>query len=392
MEEPEKSLRGYAFPRCEDIKVQESDSKLEATKYEINSKIIEMVAANPFEGMVTENLYRHIRHITTLCNTVRQGVPDEWYKWNLFPSSLAGNAKTWYSFASFEVEGNWNKLTKKFCEKFFPISKVQSLRRQVITFMQGEEEGIDQDWDRLNELIEQGPRLDFSSDVLLHTFFFSLTPSCMQHVQMCAGGDLMEKTLTEAAQLLQKISKAAAMRRDWETRLAEELEYNSRKKCAEFSKEATPEVTKEDPIPEMLEEERIKSRTTPSVDFVVPNETNKRSMSCAKPLREFKPMDWVPIDYGELFDKRRPFPNQKGMAKALEVDFPPEKKAEDSYNLETTSEIYQKLFGDDEVDPEHIAEVKRIMQIGSEEEEKMAPRLSCEINGVQCKALCDIGA
>jgi ribosomal protein L19 len=31
-----------------------------------------MVAANPFEGMVTENPYRHIRHFTTLCNTVRQ--------------------------------------------------------------------------------------------------------------------------------------------------------------------------------------------------------------------------------------------------------------------------------------------------------------------------------
>jgi hypothetical protein len=76
---------------------------------------------------------------------------------------------------------------------------------------------------------------------------------------MCAGGDLMEKTLTEAAQLLQKISKAAVMRRDWETRLAGEPEYNSRKKCAEFSKEATPEVTKEEPIPKKLEEERIKS-------------------------------------------------------------------------------------------------------------------------------------
>jgi hypothetical protein len=60
------------------------------------------------------------------------------------------------------------------------------------------------------------------------------------------------------------------------------------------------------------------------------------------------------------------------------------------------------------VDPEHIAKVKRIMgikpeaspyarlakvyAIGSEEEEKMAPHLSCEINGIQCKALCDIGA
>jgi hypothetical protein len=79
-----------------------------------------MAATTPFEGMDTENLYRHIRHFMTLCNTVRQeGVPDEWFKWNLFPYSLAGEAKTWYSFASFEVEGNWNKLTKKFCEKFF---------------------------------------------------------------------------------------------------------------------------------------------------------------------------------------------------------------------------------------------------------------------------------
>jgi hypothetical protein len=85
---------------------------------------------------------------------------------------------------------------------------------------------------------------------------------------MCAGGDLMEKTLTEAVRLLQKISKAAAMRRDSETRLAEEPEYNSRmKKCAEFSKDATPEVTKEEPIRKELEEEHIKSRTTPSVDF-----------------------------------------------------------------------------------------------------------------------------
>jgi hypothetical protein len=125
VEEPEKSLRDYASPRCEDIRVQESDSKLEATKYEIKSKIIEMAAANPFEGMVTENPYRHIRHFTTLCNTVHQeGVPDEWFKWNLFPYSLAGEAKTWYSFASFEVEGNWNKLTKSFSRSSFQLESV----------------------------------------------------------------------------------------------------------------------------------------------------------------------------------------------------------------------------------------------------------------------------
>jgi hypothetical protein len=121
---------------------------------------------------------------------------------------------------------------------------------------------------------------------------------------MCAGGDLMEKTLTKAAQLLQKISKVAAMRREWKTRLAGEPEYNSRmKKCAEISKEATSKVAKEEPIPEKLEEEHIKSRTTLSVDFAESNETNKRSMSSAKPLREFEPIDWVPIDYREVLTR-----------------------------------------------------------------------------------------
>jgi hypothetical protein len=143
-----------------------------------------------------------------ICNMVHQeGVPDEWFKWNLFPYSLTGNAKTWYSFVPFEVEGNWNKLTKKFCKKFFPISKDQHLRRQVINFVQGEEEGIDQAWDRFNGLIEQGPRLGFSGDVLLHTFFLSLTPSCMQHVECVQVGISWRKQSQKPLNFYKKLVK-----------------------------------------------------------------------------------------------------------------------------------------------------------------------------------------
>jgi hypothetical protein len=42
--------------------------------------------------------------------------------------------------------------------------------------------------------------------------------------------------------------------------------------------------------------------------------------------------------------------------------------------------------------PDTYARLAEGYTIGSEEEEKTAPHLSCEINGVQCKALCDIGA
>jgi hypothetical protein len=40
LEDLKQSRWDYASPRCEDIKVQESDSKLEATKYEIKARII----------------------------------------------------------------------------------------------------------------------------------------------------------------------------------------------------------------------------------------------------------------------------------------------------------------------------------------------------------------
>jgi hypothetical protein len=145
------------------------------------------------------------------------------------------------------VEGNWNRLVEKFCEKFFPISRVQNVRKQVINFAQGEEEGIYQAWERFNGLIKQGPRLGFSGDVLLHTFYFSLTPKCMRYVQMCAGGNIMEKTLTEATQLLQRIREGVAMQRDWEEHISGSVEQET---CVEvlagISRKEAPKVKKEE--------------------------------------------------------------------------------------------------------------------------------------------------
>jgi hypothetical protein len=76
----------------------------------------------------------------------------------------------------------------------------------VPTFKQGEDEGIDEAWDRFNELLEPGPNLGFSGDLMLHTFYFSQTPNSSRFVSMCASGDVMDKTISEATQILQRIS------------------------------------------------------------------------------------------------------------------------------------------------------------------------------------------
>jgi hypothetical protein len=171
-----------------------------------------------------------------------------------FPYSLADEAKRWHSLASFEVEGNWNRLVKKFCEKFFSISRVQNVRRQVINFMHGEEEGIDHALERFNGLIEQGPKLGLSGDVLFHTFYFSLTPECMWYVQMCASGNIMEKTLTEAIKLLQRIIKGVAMQRVREELISGGVEQEIHVEAlAGISGKETPEVKRDKANQEKIE-------------------------------------------------------------------------------------------------------------------------------------------
>jgi hypothetical protein len=227
---------------------------------------------------------------------------------------------------------------------------------------------------------------------------------------MCAGGDLMEKTLTEDAQLPQKITKAADMQRYWETRLSGKPECDtSVRPLAGIFRHTVPEEKKEDPIPKRVEEiKHVEARTIPESDHAETRKASERTMSSAKPLREFEQVDWVPIYFGEIFDKRRPFPNRKGMAKVVEIDFPPEKHVEQPYNPETTGEVLENLFSEEEVDPDHVVEAKRIMgikpeaspfarlaeiyAIGSDEEEKTSSCIDCKVNNIDCKALCDSGA
>jgi hypothetical protein len=131
----------------------------------------------------------------------------------------------------------------------------------VLTFKQGEDEGIDEAWDRFNELLEQGPNLGFSGDLMLHTFYFSPTPDSSRFVSMCAGGDIMDKTISEAAQILQRISNGQRTQRDWQIRYREEQNDKSKPKVlAEISEKDEPEVKKDEPTIQEIEDPLSKVR------------------------------------------------------------------------------------------------------------------------------------
>jgi hypothetical protein len=65
---------------------------------------------------------------------------------------------------------------------------------------------------------------------------------------MCASGDIMDKTISEAAQNLQRISNGQRTQRDWQRRFQEEQNDKIKPKVlAEFSEKDEPEVKEDGP-------------------------------------------------------------------------------------------------------------------------------------------------
>ena len=77
-----------------------------------------------------------------------------------------------------------------------------------------------------------------------------------------------------------------------------------------FRKE-TSKARKEEPrLEKVVKETRIDEGPIPSVKTREERE-GKRSLANAQPLREFDQMDWIPLNFEEIFDKREAIPKSR---------------------------------------------------------------------------------
>ena len=87
-----------------------------------------MVQAQPFLGHYNENPYHHLHEFEEMCLCLSiSGMTQETLKWKLFPFSLMGKAKQWYTHVVESTNGDWDELKDKFCLAFFPMSYIVSL-------------------------------------------------------------------------------------------------------------------------------------------------------------------------------------------------------------------------------------------------------------------------
>jgi hypothetical protein len=62
-------------------------------------------------GKEDKNPYTHLNEFEQTCACLYiKGMFDETLRWKLFPSSLVGKAKDWYSRTTLSTEGSWEAM------------------------------------------------------------------------------------------------------------------------------------------------------------------------------------------------------------------------------------------------------------------------------------------
>ena len=102
---------------------------------ELHHSLKAMVHAQPFFGLDSEKPCNHLLEFEKICSCLSiSGMTQENLKWRLFPFSLIGKPKQWYTFAIESTNGDWDELKDKFCLAFFPCPVSPLYQRQSSTF------------------------------------------------------------------------------------------------------------------------------------------------------------------------------------------------------------------------------------------------------------------
>ena len=105
---------------------------------------------DPFSGLPSEDAATHLNSLVDLCDMQKKkDVDNDIVKLKLFPFSLRDCAKAWFSSLPKNSIDSWNKCKDAFISKYFPPTKIISLRNDIMNFKHLDHEHVAQAWVRM---------------------------------------------------------------------------------------------------------------------------------------------------------------------------------------------------------------------------------------------------
>ncbi|VFQ62679.1 unnamed protein product [Cuscuta campestris] len=173
----------------------------------LNSGFINLLPK--FHGLPGEDPFRHISEFPITCGAmVPEGVAQDQIRLRAFPFSLAAKAKDWLYYMPAGSFTTWNALYKAFLEKYFPASRIGSIRKEICGIKQMIGENFSEYWERFNKLCASCPQHQISEQLLIQYFYEGLLPTERGNVDAASGGALVNKTPEQARELFNLIAQS----------------------------------------------------------------------------------------------------------------------------------------------------------------------------------------
>jgi hypothetical protein len=183
-----------------------------ATHYDLKPHVIQMLPC--FYGLEHENPYSHVKKFRSITATTKfQNFSEESVNLRLFPFSLHDRATEWLDSMVPGSITSWEELLKQFCNKFFPMSKVNEARKEISSFTQDEDEKFSERWARFKDLLMKCPPHRYEKWRLVQFFYQGLSQPNRSMIKLMNGGAFLNLTGDLAYKALEKI---AINSQDWD--------------------------------------------------------------------------------------------------------------------------------------------------------------------------------
>jgi hypothetical protein len=115
---------------------------------------------------------------------------------------LRGRAKDWLLSLPRNSIDSWVKCKDAFIGKYYPPTKIISLRSDIMKFKQFDNEHVAQAWERMKSLINNSPTHGLTTWMIIQTFYAGLNFSSRNLLDLAARCTFMSITLGAATKLL----------------------------------------------------------------------------------------------------------------------------------------------------------------------------------------------
>ena len=227
MANPNQTLRQLTAPNLRQQPLAiEFPELADGVSFELKSGLIHLLPK--FHGLSGEDPNKHLAEFHAVCTGMKpRNVTDDQIKLRAFPFSLRDSASDWLYYLTPGSINTWAQMQKAFLEKYFPATKLNSLKKSISNLEQHATENLYDYYERYKKLVASCPYHGYSNQDLVLYLHGGLLDDERRMVNAACGGNILNKTPAGAFEMFSELAEGARQFRKMSSKTVSSAEADS---------------------------------------------------------------------------------------------------------------------------------------------------------------------